>query len=84
MASADVVTLSPGGLMVSVIPVLLAFCAGVPASVTLKVSGAGPPCVVGVPVMAPDELSVSPPGSVPAVNCQLYAPVPPVAASVTE
>jgi hypothetical protein len=61
-----------------------AVCAGEPESVTLKprvvlVGAAGVPAIVPV-----DALSDRPVGSVPAVNCQVYAPVPPVAARVCE
>jgi hypothetical protein len=58
-------------------------CCGVPESVTVNVSAAVP-AADGVPLIAPVEvLNVKPNGSVP-VNCQVRAPVPPVAVSVCE
>ena len=71
------------GVMVSV-KVAFAVCTGEPESVTLKprVAVIG---TAGVPLIRPlDALSDRPVGSVPAVNCQVYAPVPPVAARVCE
>lgn len=52
------------------------------ASVTRIVTDLLTTVTVGVPVMTPDELIVSPVGSPPFVMDQVYAPVPPVAASV--
>ena len=61
-----------------------AVCASEPESVTLNVRGAFA-AAVGVPLICPvDALRVRPAGSVPEVNCQLVAPVPPVDASVCE
>ena len=53
-------------------------------SVTLKVKEVGPPAVVGVPLITPLELRVSPTGNVPEVMLQLYGAVPPVAVNVCE
>ena len=51
----------------------------------MKVNGAAVTGSVGVPLMSPlDAFNVNPPGSVPAVSCQVKAPVPPVAARVCE
>ncbi len=79
--SEDVVMVSTGGMMVR-LRFAVAFCAGEPVSVTLKVNGVALTASVGVPEMVPDALSVRPVGSVPEVNCQLYVPLPPVAARV--
>jgi hypothetical protein len=55
-----------------------AVCCGVPESVTLSVSGVAVSGDVGVPLIAPVEVfSVSPAGSVPEVNCQVYGGTPP-------
>src|ERR1019366_5820479 len=64
---------------------VVAVCAGEPESVTLKLSGVAVTEAVGVPLMRPvDTSSVRPVGKVPAVNCQVKAPVPPVAARLCE
>jgi hypothetical protein len=63
----------------------VAVCTVDPESVTLKVNGVAVTGKVGVPPISPlDAVRVKPAGSVPAVNCQVKAPVPPVAASVCE
>jgi hypothetical protein len=56
------------------------FCAGCPASVTLKVRDAALTAAVGVPLMTPLDERLSPAGSVPVVSDQVYAGVPPLAA----
>jgi hypothetical protein len=49
-------------------------------SVTANVNGVAVTAEVGVPVIAPFEVfNVNPGGSVPAVSCQVYGGVPPVA-----
>jgi len=56
---------------------------GLPASVTLNVSGVLVTATVGGPVIAPVlALRDRPPGNVPLVSDQVYGVVPPVAASV--
>jgi hypothetical protein len=52
-------------------------------SVTVAVKLAGP-AVVGVPLIVPDALSVSPAGSDPDVTLQVFPPEPPVAPRVCE
>ena len=54
-------------------------CGGELESVTVNVNGVTDTAAVGVPAIAPLELKVNPGGSVPAVNCQVYGGVPPVA-----
>ena len=51
-------------------------------SVTRKVAAVGPPALVGVPEMAPLELSAKPAGNVPEDNDQVQGGVPPVTARV--
>ena len=63
----------------------VAVCAGEPESVTLKLSGVAVTPADGVPLINPvDVLRPRPAGNEPEVNCQVYAPVPPVAESVCE
>ncbi len=63
----------------------VAVCAGELESVTLNVSGVAFTAAVGVPLMRPVEaFSDKPFGRVPAVNCHVKAPDPPVAVSVWE
>src|ERR1039457_4867599 len=63
----------------------VAVCAGDPESVTLKVSGVAVTGAVGMPLINPvDAFSAKPAGKDPAVNCQVKAPVPPVAARLCE
>jgi hypothetical protein len=58
-------------------------CAGLPASVTVKVSGVALADAVGVPLRTPVEaLNVRPAGRAPDASVQLYGAVPPVAARV--
>jgi len=79
-----VVVMARGPAPTAKLKVRDAVCAGEPESVTLKVSEAEPGAV-GVPLIAPDGgFRFSPAGSVPAVNCHVYAPVPPVAAKTCE
>src|ERR1035441_10803845 len=60
-------------------------CAEEPESVTLKLSGVAVTGAVGVPLMTPvDAFRARPFGKVPAVNCHVKAPVPPVAARLCE
>ena len=71
VASKVVVMESVGGAMVSV-RLTLAFCAGEPESVTLKVSGVALTTALGVPLINPlDAFRVRPVDNVPAVNCQV-------------
>ena len=78
-----VVIVNSAGLMVR-LKVWLAVWTGEPESATLNVSGAITG-VVGVPLITPvAPFRLKPAGNVPAVNCHIYAPVPPVAANVTE
>ena len=61
----------------------VAVCAGDPESVTLNVSGVAVTGIVGVPLIVPAvAFSDSPAGRVPAVNCHVKAPVPPLARRV--
>ena len=63
----------------------LPLCAGLPESVTLKVSAAADTAAVGVPVMAPVAVfSDRPAGNVPLVSDHVYGVVPPDAVSVAE
>ena len=79
--SADVVICRPGGSIVK-LRVVVPVCTGGPGSVTLKLREVAVTAAVGVPLIRPDAFSVSPAGSVPEVNCQLWEPAPPVAARV--
>jgi hypothetical protein len=66
-----VVMLSVAAVVVSV-SAAVAFCAGLPESTTLKLSGALDTAAVGVPVMAPVAVfSDNPAGSVPLVSDQV-------------
>jgi hypothetical protein len=61
----------------------LRVCTGLPASVTVKVSGVLAAAVVGVPEITPlVALSARPAGSAPVVRAQDKGGVPPVAVSV--
>lgn len=72
-------------MLTDIVTVLVALCCGVPESVTTNVNGVAASAVVAVPLITPvAELSFSPEGSVPEVNCQLYGVTPPVAVSVIE
>jgi len=83
-ASEDVVIVSGADATVKV-KFAVAVCTGAPESVTLNPSGVALTTAVGVPLIRPDDaFRVRPPGSVPEVNCQVTAPVPPVDASVWE
>jgi hypothetical protein len=63
----------------------LAVWTGEPESATLKVSWTLVAGVLGVPLIRPvAPFRLKPAGNVPAVNCHMYAPVPPVAAKVSE
>ena len=63
----------------------LAVCTGEPESATLNVSGVATTSVEGVPLIRPvAPFRLKPAGKVPAVSCHMYAPVPPVAAKVSE
>ena len=58
-------------------------CAGISASVTVKVSGVALVATEGVPVIIPvAALNDKPPGSAPEVSDHKYGAVPPVARSV--
>ena len=60
----------------------VAVCTGELESVTLKLNGVALIAVVGVPLIRPvDAVSERPAGNVPTVNCHVYGPVPPEAAS---
>ena len=67
-----------------IVSVRFALCvsAGLPESVTFKVSGVLVTAAVGVPVIAPVDPKDKPAGSVPLASDQLYGAVPPVAARV--
>jgi hypothetical protein len=67
-----------------IVSVRFALCvsAGLPESVTFKVSGVLVTAAVGVPVIAPVDPKDNPAGSVPLVSDQVYGAVPPVAARV--
>ena len=81
---AVVVMVSAAAEMVSV-RLAVAVWAGELESVTLKLSGVAVTTVAGVPLISPLEVfKVKPAGNVPEINCQAYAPVPPVAVSVCE
>lgn len=60
-----------------------ALCAGELESVTLM-ANEYVPAVIGVPLIWPEEFSVSPAGKDPELADQLYGVFPPVAASVAE
>jgi hypothetical protein len=81
----DVVVMVSAGAEIVSDRLAVAVCTGEPESVTLKLRGVAVTAVVGVPLIKPvDVLNVKPAGNVPEVNCQVYVPVPPVAASVCE
>ena len=67
-----------------IVSVRFALCvsAGLPESVTFKVSGVLVAAAVGMPVIAPVDPKDKPMGSVPLVSDQVYGAVPPVAARV--
>ena len=74
----------PASIMVSV-RLAVADWAGAPESVTIKVSGVAATAAVGVPLIVPAKASnVKPAGRFPEINCQLTAPVAPLAARVAE
>ena len=78
------VILNAGGVMVR-FRTTLAVCTGELESVTWKLSGVAFTAAVGVPLIKPvDAFNVNPAGKVPVVNCQVYAPDPPVARMVCE
>ena len=58
----------------------VALCAGELESVTFTVNEELP-AVVGVPLICPEPLSVSPAGKLPELIDQLYGAVPPLAAT---
>jgi hypothetical protein len=63
----------------------VAVCTGELESVTLKLSGVALTAEFGVPLIRPvDGANERPDGNVPTVNCQVYGPVPPEAASAWE
>ena len=81
----DVVVMESGAAVMVRFRLTLAVWAGEPESVARKVRGVAFTWLVGVPPIRPVEaFSVSPLGKVPAVNCQVCAPFPPVAVSVCE
>ncbi len=60
----------------------VAVCTGELESVTLKVRGVALATALGVPLIKPvDAANERPDGKLPAVNCHVYGPVPPEAAS---
>jgi hypothetical protein len=72
------------GLMV-IGSVVLLLCAGLPESLTVKVSAVAAVVIVGVPAIAPvAAASVRPAGSVPLLSAQESGAVPPLAVSVAE
>ena len=84
LGSEEVEIVSVNGAIVSV-RFLVAVCAEPLESVTVKVSGVAVAGAVGVPPICPvAPFNVNPAGSVPAVNCHVYGPVPPMAARVWE
>ena len=81
----DVVVMESGAAVMVRFRLTLAVWAGEPESVAKKVRGAAFTWLVGVPLIRPvAAFSVNPLGKVPEVNCQVCAPVPPVAVSVCE
>ena len=77
---ANVLTADPAIVRGRVIDLV---CAGLSASVTVKVSGVALADAEGVPVIMPlVAFSDNPAGSVPEVSDQEYGVVPPVAESV--
>ena len=73
------VRLNDGGV-ITIVSLALTFCAGLPASVTLTVTGELP-AVVGVPLTV-HPVSDKPAGRVPALIEHVYGVVPPVAVMV--
>jgi hypothetical protein len=67
--------------LITIVSFELAFCAGLPESVTLTTIGEDP-AVVGVPLTV-QPVSVSPAGRVPVIE-HVYGVVPPVAVIVPE
>jgi len=82
LGSEVVVIAREGREMVRVRPTVFVD-AGLPESVTVKVSGALVTTIVGVPEIAPeDEFSDNPAGRVPVVRDQVYGAWPPCAVNV--
>jgi hypothetical protein len=69
--------------MIVIVKLAVAVCAGELESVTLTVTEEVP-VVVGVPLIAPEMLSVRPAGKEPELIDQVYGEVPPLAAKVAE
>jgi hypothetical protein len=79
----DAVVIESGVAVIVRVKLTLAVSAGEPESVALKVRGVAFTRLVGVPPIKPVEaFSDNPLGRAPEVNCQVCAPVPPVAVSV--
>jgi hypothetical protein len=81
----ELVVMSSGGALAGLTlrsSVTLFFFGLTLESVTVKVSGTAAAVAVGVPESAPDDATVSPAGSVPAVSAQERGALPPVATSV--
>jgi hypothetical protein len=83
-AGSEVVVIEGGpGKLIVMLKACVADCADtVLASVTFTVKLAVPLGPAGVPLIAPDELSVSPAGSDPALTVNVIVPAPPVPATV--
>ena len=81
----DVVLIPRPGGRIAIESVTLFVCAGLPESVTWKVTDVPFIATVGVPLIAPLEaFKDNPAGSVPDVSDHICGGVPPVATSVAE
>ena len=74
----DTVVIANAPVAIVSVRVALAFCAGLPESLTLNIKAVALAGAVGVPVIAPEvAFNVSPAGSVPLVRVHVYGEVPP-------
>ena len=74
----DTVVIANAPVAIVNVRVALAFCAGLPESLTLNIKAVALAGAVGVPVIAPEvAFNVSPAGSVPLVRVHVYGDVPP-------
>ena len=68
--------LGAAGLLIVIDNSFVVVCCGLPESRTRKV-GEDVPVVVGVPLITPLELRLSPTGNEPLARSHVFAPVPP-------
>jgi hypothetical protein len=77
-----VVIVGAAGKLIVIDNCFVAESCGLPESRTRKV-GEDVPRVVGVPVIMPDALKLTPTGNEPLLISHVFAPVPPVEVNVT-